>query len=405
MYESFYRLSEKPFSLIPDPAFLYQSDKHTTALSLFEYSLTGQAGFCIVTGEVGAGKTTLIRHFLQNAHSGATIGVISNPHSGFGDLLDWVAHAFNIPSGAGDKIGSYRRFLEFLTRQAQRGLGTVLVVDEAQSLTTELLEQLRLLSNVNADKQQLLQMILVGQPELLEKLKQPELRQFAQRISVHYHLLPLTYNETRNYIRHRLAVAGAGREIFDEMAVACVQFFTCGVPRLINSVCDMALVYGYANASQKISLENIVEVAKDRASGTLLVLPRTLGAMSHDDLRSHLAEMMNEAEANDLGARTPAAPPHEADFPESVAKADFASLTAQAGSAEAMGIPLGKITGDFLPVREPPGRASSSMNDDAPKGPPPLKSPTPRPLRTTSVPQVSARPAKRRRQWSLWNLP
>jgi len=294
MYEAFYGLTEKPFSLVPDPSFLYRSEKHAIALSLFEYSLSEQAGFCVVTGEVGAGKTTLVRHFLQNFGLQTTIGVISNPHPGFGELLDWVAYAFDIKIPQGDKVGAYRQFVDFLAQQHEEGLRTILVVDEAQNLSSELLEQLRLLSNVNTDKEQLLQMILVGQPELLEKLKRPELRQFAQRISVHYHLQPLTLQETRAYIRHRLAVAGATDDIFGELALACVHYFTAGVPRLINSVCDMALVYGFAAETPQISWETVAEVAKDRELGNLLTLPHPVGSMTRDELRAELIRLVGD---------------------------------------------------------------------------------------------------------------
>ncbi len=132
MYEAFYHLTEKPFSLLPDPTFLYPSEKHSTALSLFEYSLVGQAGFCVVTGEVGAGKTTLIRQFLQSAHPNTTVGVISNPHDGFGDLLDWVLQAFGLPVNGAGHISAYHQFTEFLEAEADEGLATVLIVDEAQ---------------------------------------------------------------------------------------------------------------------------------------------------------------------------------------------------------------------------------------------------------------------------------
>src|SRR5262249_5705040 len=150
-----------------------------------------------------------------------------------------------------DSVVRYRRFIEFLQAQYPERR-TILIIDEAQNLSMELLEELRLLSNINADKAQLLQMILVGQPELLDKLKRPELRQFAQRISVHYHLPPLDFKETRGYVRHRLQVAGGSPELFDDYAIGLVHFFTDGVARLVNSVCDMALVYGYAHGIKRI---------------------------------------------------------------------------------------------------------------------------------------------------------
>ncbi|MFZ1991456.1 MAG: AAA family ATPase [Alphaproteobacteria bacterium] len=295
MYEAYYGLNERPFSLVPDPEFFYPSAKHSLALSLFEYSVSGQAGFCVISGEVGAGKTTLIRRFIQEAPEQVTFGLISNPHVGFGDLLDWVLAAFHIPRAQGDKVESYLRFLQFLEDQAELRLYPVLIVDEAQNLTLDVLEQLRLLSNVNSDKQQLLQVVLVGQPELLERLRDPRLSQFAQRVSVHHHLGTLSFAETRDYIRHRLALAGADREIFEELAIAAVQYFAGGVPRLINSICDMALVYGYAGDQGTISLDTIFEVVRDREKSGILALHRRMADLERADIVGTLTAMIRES--------------------------------------------------------------------------------------------------------------
>lgn len=304
MYEAYYGMKEKPFALMPDPAFLYMSRKHGMALSMLEYSLTGQAGFSVVTGEVGSGKTTLIRQFLRLVDRGITVGVIANTHPSFGDLLQWVLQAFNVRSDAKDKASRYQAFVEYLVSQNKAGKRTILIVDEAQNLRIETLEELRLLSNVNSDKDQLLQMVLVGQPELLEKLKQPELRQFAQRISVHYHLQPLAFEETRNYIRHRLQLAGADPQLFDELAIGAIHHFTTGVPRLINSVCDMALVYGYANSLRRIDIDTILGVVEDKEQGTLLVLPKSRTEISREQLIQrtlHMLGALNEKQEVERG--------------------------------------------------------------------------------------------------------
>jgi general secretion pathway protein A len=268
MYESFFGLREKPFSLLPDPDFLFLSSKHSLALSILEYSLAGQAGFCAITGDIGSGKTTLIRTLLRRIGRDVTLGLISNTHSGLTDITGWALAAFGRGSNAQSDAEIYQELMHFLIGEYGAGRRCVLIVDEAQNLTVEALEELRLLSNINSDKDLLLQIILVGQPELLVKLKSPELVQFAQRISISYHLTPLNYLDTRHYIRHRLEVAGADRPIFSDTAIGAVQYFSGGVPRVINSICDMALVYGLADNTTEIDLDVVLRVIGDRqASG------------------------------------------------------------------------------------------------------------------------------------------
>jgi general secretion pathway protein A len=268
MYESFFGLREKPFSLLPDPDFLFLSSKHSLALSILEYSLAGQAGFCAITGDIGSGKTTLIRTLLRRIGRDVTLGLISNTHSGLTDITGWALAAFGRGSNAQSDAEIYQELMHFLIGEYGAGRRCVLIVDEAQNLTVEALEELRLLSNINSDKDLLLQIILVGQPELLVKLKSPELVQFAQRISISYHLTPLSYLDTRHYIRHRLEVAGADRPIFSDTAIGAVQYFSGGVPRVINSICDMALVYGLADNTTEIDLDVVLRVIGDRqASG------------------------------------------------------------------------------------------------------------------------------------------
>jgi type II secretory pathway predicted ATPase ExeA len=268
MYESFFGLKEKPFSLLPDPDFLFLSGKHSLALSILEYSLIGHAGFCVVTGEIGSGKTTLLRMLLRRIARDVTVGLISNTHSGLTDITAWALAAFGRAPGARPDTNIYMDLMNFLIDEYGAGRRCVLIVDEAQNLTVEALEELRLLSNINSDKDLLLQVILVGQPELLAKLKRPELLQFAQRISISYHLSPLTYAETRRYIRHRIEVAGGSRPIFSDQAIGAVQCYSGGVPRVVNAICDMALVYGLADDRRDIDLDLVVRVIADRqASG------------------------------------------------------------------------------------------------------------------------------------------
>lgn len=284
MYEAFYGMKERPFALTPDPSFLFMSSKHSLAMSMLEYSLMGQAGFTVVTGDIGSGKTTLIRQFLRRADRNVNLGVVSNTHAAFGDLLQWVLLAFAIQSDGADKAARYQAFANYLVSQHGAGKQTILIIDEAQNLTIETLEELRLLSNISADKYQLIQMVLVGQPELLDKLKRRELTQFAQRIAVHYHLVPLSRLETRDYIRHRLHVAGVERTVFDETAIAAIFHFSNGVPRLINTICDIALVYGFAQNKREVDVDIIRSVARDRERGSLLTLPKRDKDITREDL-------------------------------------------------------------------------------------------------------------------------
>lgn len=223
----------------------------------------------VITGDVGAGKTTIVRRYIKNAAQDVRLGVISNPTSVSGRLLDWVCQAFDMEVAPDqDEARLYHQFVDFLVKQYATGKRAVLIIDEAQNLNAEKLEELRMLSNVNNEKDQLLQIVLVGQPELLEILKKPELRQFVQRISVHCHLDTLTPAETMAYIYHRLSIVGGASNLFDDRACATVHFFTGGVPRLINLLCDQALVYGYSEDQTRISSQIIAEVAQDRdASG------------------------------------------------------------------------------------------------------------------------------------------
>jgi type II secretory pathway predicted ATPase ExeA len=244
------------------------SSQHALALSILEYSLAGQAGFCAITGEIGSGKTTLIRTLLRRIGRDTTVGLISNTHSGLTDITAWALAAFGREANTQADATIYQELMHFLIDEYGAGRRCVLIVDEAQNLTIDALEELRLLSNINSDKDLLLQVILVGQPELLTKLRKPELRQFAQRVSLSYHLPPLTYLETRHYIRHRLEIAGSHRAIFTDAAIGLIHYFSGGVPRVINGICVMALVYGLGDDRQEIELDLVQRVISDRqASG------------------------------------------------------------------------------------------------------------------------------------------
>ena len=267
MYEKFYGLREKPFSLLPDPSFLYPSEKHSMALVLLEYGLSNQTSFSVITGGIGTGKTTLIRQLLSQLGRDVTVGLISNTHRSFGELLQWVLLAFNLEYTGKDKVGMYHLLVDFLIGEYAKNRRTVLIIDEAQNMAPEALEELRMLSNINADKDQVLQMILVGQAGLRETLRRPDLEQFAQRIAVDYNLEPLNLDETHSYIRHRLQVAGGDPDIFDTAACEAVYRHSGGTPRLINLLCDTAMVFGYAEQAAQIHAPLVEDVVHEKLKG------------------------------------------------------------------------------------------------------------------------------------------
>lgn len=267
MYEQFYRLREKPFSLLPDPAFLYPSDKHSMALVLLDYGLNSQASFSVITGGIGTGKTTLIRRLLSQLGREVTVGLISNTHRSFGELLQWVLLAFNLEHTGTDKVGLYKILVDFLIDEYAKHRRAVLIIDEAQNMSPETLEELRMLSNINSEKDQVLQIILVGQAGLRDTLRRPDLEQFAQRIAVDYHLESLNPDETREYIRHRLQVAGGDPDLFSDAACEAIYRFSGGTPRLINLLCDTALVYGYAEQAPQIGEALVEDVAREKLAG------------------------------------------------------------------------------------------------------------------------------------------
>lgn len=264
MYEDFYQLTEKPFSLLPDPSMLYLSRQHSTAYSLLEYGVQGHAGFVVITGEVGCGKTTLLRHLLTQLKHDVTVGLISNTAKAGDALLKWALLAFGQDFKQQDPVELHQRFETFLIDQYAAGKRVVLIVDEAQHLPVDTLEELRMLSNINADKDQVLQIILTGQPELQDKLQRPDLRQFAQRIGANYHLKPLTPEETPRYIRHRLQRVGGDPALFTDQAIDLVHTHARGIPRLINGLCDLSLVYGYADGAPEIGEPTVRAVINDQ---------------------------------------------------------------------------------------------------------------------------------------------
>jgi general secretion pathway protein A len=272
MYEHFYGLREKPFALAPDTTFLFLGKHHRHALTMLEYALLHGAGFAVITGEIGSGKTTLIRQLLKSEDNGLAVALITNTHRAFGPVLPWVAHAMGLDPGARSGAGLYEAFVEHLVATYAAGKRSVLIIDEAQNLGPKTLEELRVLSNINAEKHLLLQTILVGQPELRDTLRRPDMKQLAQRIAIDYHLGTLKRDETHAYVQHRLGVAGGVPDLIDSDAVELVHTNTGGVPRLINILCDTALVYGFAEQRPCIDSDLMAQVVQDRRAGGLLPL-------------------------------------------------------------------------------------------------------------------------------------
>lgn len=270
MYESFYGLTEKPFTLLPDPDYLYLSPKHQRALTLLEYGMMNQAGFSVICGDTGAGKTTLIRRLLSELGDDTKVGLITNTHQSFGELLNWVLMAFGLEGDGKSKAQMHQIFIDFLIEQYSQNKHTVLIVDEAQNMSADTLEELRMLSNINADKDQVLQVILAGQPALRETLRKPELMQFAQRIAVDYYLESLSAEETKSYIHHRLSVAGSDSPIFTDAACDAVFKYSRGTPRLINLLCDTALVYGFAEQNKIINEQLVHDVVREQHSNSII---------------------------------------------------------------------------------------------------------------------------------------
>jgi general secretion pathway protein A len=268
MYEKVYGFSEKPFALTPDPEFLYFGRHYKRALLQLEYGLANEASFLLVTGEVGAGKTTLIRYLLGRLDADLTVGLISNTSRDSGRVQQWVCSAYGLDATGNDDVALYNSFIDFAIEEYASGRRVVLIVDEAQNLGRNKLEELRVLSNVNVDKHLVLQTILVGQPELRDIMRSPQMQQFAQRIGVDYHIGRLSEAETLAYVRHRLRVAGCPRpDLFTTPALKLVHASSRGIPRLVNQLCDTALVYGYAEQRDHIDEALMAEVINDRCAG------------------------------------------------------------------------------------------------------------------------------------------
>lgn len=264
MYADHFNFREMPFSILPDPRFLYLSRAHSMALSMLEYGVLNQAGFTVVTGEIGSGKTTLVRHLLHSVDEDLRIALLSHTPRGGDNLLEWLLLAFDQPLPAGGSGAVlYRAFRDFVERTSDMGGRVVLIIDEAQNLDPSTLEELRMLSNMNAGSM-MLQLILVGQPELSHTLSSPHLLQFAQRVSSDFHLPRLRPSEVNDYLDHRLEFVGGDPGVISPRARRLIAEKSEGIPRQINILADRCLAYAYGRADPCVGLRIVREVIRDR---------------------------------------------------------------------------------------------------------------------------------------------
>ena len=268
MYVSFFGLQHAPFSIAPDPRYLYMSERHREALAHLLYGVQAGGGFVLLTGEIGAGKTTVCRCFLEQVPAGCQVGYIVNPKLSVGELLQTVAEEFGIPPPADAASATVKTWVDALNQHLlaahAQGRHCLLIIDEAQHLSADVLEQLRLLTNLETHDRKLLQIILIGQPELRSQLAAPGMEQLAQRVIARYHLQALSAAETTAYVAHRLAVAGlAGGSPFDAGALRQVHRLTAGVPRRINLLCDRALLGAYAQGRSQVDRRTVAQAAAE----------------------------------------------------------------------------------------------------------------------------------------------
>jgi general secretion pathway protein A len=381
MYEDFYGLKERPFTLVPDPDYLFLGSQHKLARAYLEYGLKERMGFVVLTGEVGTGKTTLIKSLLREKDASQRVGVLYQTSIEATDLLELLLKEFQIRGHfGGSRAARLGAFNQFLLSAYRRGEHVVLVVDEAQNLGPQALEELRLLSNLQTEKEPLLQVILVGQPGLRDRLRQPALRQLAQRVTIHYHLNPLDRDETKEYIRFRLARAG-GSGIFTTSALDKLYDYTQGVPRRINAWCDLALVAGFAEGRQELDGEFID-----------LVISAQGGSLEDTEAR--------EAAITEDLVSSPAPPPGSMPVSQDGLEATVGELSARLTRLEGLVL---ELTGQIMPVL-----TKALAKPSSPEAGPEITSATADHALTTSPEAVSTplqedSPPRSRRWWSrLW---
>ncbi|MEO5326639.1 MAG: AAA family ATPase [Magnetococcus sp. THC-1_WYH] len=397
MYQSFFKLNESPFAITPNPRFLFLSQRHREALAHLYFSLQNSIGFVLLTGEVGTGKTTVSRCLFEQLPSNISLALIFNPRLTAQELIASICDEFEVPYDHENATlkSLFDRLNHFLLTAHAQGKRAVLVLDEAQNLSLDLLEQIRMLSNMETATDKLLQIVLIGQPELLDILAQPGLRQFNQRITARFHITPFSARETENYIHHRLAVAGCSDPLFGPLAMRLVHYYSKGTPRLINQICDRALLGAYTLNRKRIGIRTIhraaVEIAGHRYPrrrrrffiGTAIFLALGflwLGQERIQDASLHVSWDMGRGHiqvSNPTTIPTMERPPtttvSEATTPPSIATATAVSVMDQPGS----------IPDDISQVPPP------EMDNPPPLPSVPLVSlPNPKPLRV--IPPVES---------------
>lgn len=264
LYADFFGLSERPFTLLPDPSFLYWSKAHQKAFTILDYGIVSRAPITVITGEIGSGKTTLIQHLIKSTDPSITIGLISNAQGGRGELLHWALNALSVEvSNEATYVQKFQMLQDFLIAEYAEERRVVLIFDEAQNLSLEGLEELRMLTNINSNKDELIQLILIGQPELRDLIRSPKMKQLAQRVAASFHLPAMDADNVTQYIQHRLRTVGGRGNEFTIAACKIVHDQTGGVPRLVNQLCDISMVYAWSKEEGQVTADTLQNVLDD----------------------------------------------------------------------------------------------------------------------------------------------
>lgn len=264
LYTEHFCLNERPFSLLPDPDFIYWTDDHKRAYTMLQYGVATRSPITLITGEVGAGKTTLLQYLLHNLDETITVGLVSNIHEDRGDLLRWVMMALDLPIDKNaDYVENFETFQKFLIAEYAAGRHVMLIFDEAQNMPQRYLEELRMLTNINANKDEVLQLVLIGQPELRDIIRRPDMKQFAQRITSSFHLSHMDQKTVYSYIVHRIEKAGGRAHMFSREASDIVHDITGGIPRLVNQLCDLCMLYASISKHEIVSADHVRAVLRE----------------------------------------------------------------------------------------------------------------------------------------------
>lgn len=260
-YLDFFGFRQRPFSLTPDPEFIYWTAAHRGAYAMLEYGLSTRAPITLLTGEIGAGKTTLLQYFVEALGDDITLAMVTNTRPGTRDILQWLLPELADEDPADERV--FKKVMEFFIHEYNEGRRVVLIIDEAQNLSHEALEELRMLTNINVGKDDVLQLYLVGQPELRDMVRRPDLIQFAQRVAANYHIPVMDAPTVGHYIAHRIKVAGGQPNVFSKQAAELIHQHAGGVPRLVNQLCDLSLTYAFAHEQRMVKRQIVQSVIDD----------------------------------------------------------------------------------------------------------------------------------------------